>query len=142
MSYYCEANPDELLTMRERNEGGPIIANAELCHKKEGVTEIRFIGDNKILQLKHGHHNLPSIHSKTTFTYGGKEYIWEGCSELYQKNGNGATLIATLYPALSSEKFGTLEVVCNGEEMSEVASITAMLLLKRVERGLEITSSS
>jgi hypothetical protein len=51
-------------------------------------------------------------------------------------------LIATLYPVLSSEKVGILEVVYNGEEMSEVVSITIILLLKRVERRLEIISSS
>jgi hypothetical protein len=130
------------LTIRKRNESGPIIANAELCHKKEGITEIRFTGDNKILQLKHGFRTLPRIHSETTFVYEGKEYLWEGYSELYQQNDNGPTLIAVLYPVLGSEEVGTLEVVCNGEEMSEVASIIAMLLLKRVEIGLETNHSS
>ena len=67
------------------------------------------------------------------------DYCWEGHSELYRKGRAGNVLIATFYP---SGVVGTVEVVLDGEEMSEVVLITCMILLKRVELQTDTMNSS
>jgi hypothetical protein len=50
-------------------------------------------------------------------------------------------LIATCYPGATPGIVATVEVVCDGEEMSEVVMITCMILLKRVELQTDTLNS-
>lgn len=108
----------------------------------EGTTILELDNPKATLRLQHGHHLLPHYHSKTTFTYEGKEYCWEGHSELYRKDIGEDVLIANFYPVFDAPGIiGTVEVVRDGEELSEVVMVTCMIILKRVELQAETMNS-
>lgn len=141
--YYCEASPtNDVLTIREWHDSGPIIATADICQDKEGITEIEFNEQKITIQLRHGYHQVPRIHTATSFAYNGSGFWWERHSELYRKDRDDSTLIAIFYPSSASERVGTIEVICDGERMSGMTIITSMILLKRAEGEVDTLSSS
>lgn len=87
-----------------------------------------------MIQLKHGKHSLPQIHTASTFTFDGKQYYWEGHSELYHRGPEGIKLIADFYPATTSgeEVVGRVQVYCDSEILCNIVIITCLILLKRM----------
>jgi len=142
--YHCEWSPDHVLTFRRGDKRGSIIATADICPDKEGITLIWFPKDHNTIQLKHGHHSLPRIHEKTSFIYNGKSYCWEGRSELYEKDLDRNVLIANFQESLLPSdytKVGRLEISRDGNSLIELAVITGLIVQERLDEKKSVTVS-
>jgi hypothetical protein len=103
---------------------------------------IQFPEDKKTIQLKHGHHTLPHVHEKTSFIYDGKNYCWEGHSELYENDCDQTILVARFQESINSDdtKLGQLEIFHDSISLRDLAVVTAMIVQGRSDEAKQAVS--
>lgn len=128
--YYCESGEDGLLTIHRGGKEGSIIATANPCLVTEGQTDIHFTELNLTIPLKHKHHQLPSIHSKSSFSADNKSYHWKDHNELIQDETKEkvATFHSTWFEG-AHHKIGSLDI--SQREIQDIVVITALIVQER-----------
>lgn len=130
--YYCETDKIGKLTFHRAGKDGPIIATGDPCLEVEGQTDVHFLEPKSTIQLRHEHHKLPNLKSKTSFQVDNKSYYWRGHNDLLDEETH--SLIATFHPSWlegSCHKIGRLEIMA--EVPQDVIVITALVVQERTD---------
>ena len=130
--YFCEAVSDRKIIIHRGGKTGPVIATGSVCSDKEGTTEVQSQDDVSMITLEHVHHDLLHTHGKTSFTYNGKRYHWKGHTGLVDDETN--TLLAIFHSSwfgLNWTKIGRLEITVDGQKMTDVVVVTALIVQER-----------
>ena len=143
MVYYCEVADEHKLILHRGSKEGPIIATGVPCLEKEGYTDIHFTEPKFTISFQHEHHTLPFLHTKNRFEYNGKKYYWKDHHELVEDGSD--LLLATFKPSWlegHGHRIGQLVIKGDGQEMRDIAVITALIVQERADEHTVSVSKS
>jgi hypothetical protein len=134
--YYCETDDNYQITVHRGGKDGPVIATANQCLEKEGVTDIHFVDAKCTVCMEHAHSHLPFFHGKHSFTYKDTKYHWKGHTALIDDQ-SGVLLAAlhTRYLEPDPHKLGTIDITPDGRSLMDVVVITCLVMQERSEEG-------
>ena len=132
--YYCETAIDHELIFHRGEKTGPVIATAIPCLQKEGGTDIHFMNPKLVIPLQHIHHILQFTHDKNNFEHKDKKYHWKDHTELVDDEAK--VVLAKFRPSWlegQGHKIGQLVITPDGQEMMDVAVVTALVVQERAD---------
>lgn len=127
VAYYCQVTPQQV-EIHSGDKNGPIIATADSFLGKDGVTDLQ-LTDGGVFSVRHKHHTIPLTHGSSSFSAGGKNYIWRKHYDLIEEGTN--TVLAVIHPARGSSHLGTLYIFPAGNKIKDLIVLTALVDTER-----------
>lgn len=112
------------------------MAEASPCLATPGVTSIHFLIPVQTIELHH--HEREGVPPVSRFRVDGKEYYWNGHSELIKVEGGD--LLAEFFPSwtivdVQEHKLGKLTVRDEGKRLLDIVVVTALVVMERSDEA-------